>query len=113
MTDEVDGRPGHVALQSGHGNAHRGVLAASLSLPHYNQKYFVIRSNSHSTDLLSIPNHTVILSERSESKDLRLLAHPSTQPSAPFFWRGPAEGLWPHRGWPRVEENYHENLPGK
>jgi hypothetical protein len=31
--DEVDGRPGHVALQFGHTNAHGGVPAVFLSLP--------------------------------------------------------------------------------
>jgi hypothetical protein len=31
--DEVDGRPGHVALQSGHTNAHCGVPTDLLSLP--------------------------------------------------------------------------------
>jgi hypothetical protein len=30
--DEVDGRPGHVALQFGHMNAHGGVPADLLSL---------------------------------------------------------------------------------
>jgi 3',5'-cyclic AMP phosphodiesterase CpdA len=63
--DEVDGRPGHVALQSGHMNALQGVPAVSLSqqFPFSNQT--VILSNRYKF---------VILSERSESKDLRLLS---------------------------------------
>jgi len=34
--DEVDGRPGHVALQSGHSDAPKGVPTASLSHPSAN-----------------------------------------------------------------------------
>jgi len=60
--DEADGRPGHVALQSGHRHAPEGVRTASLSLQY------------------QFPQHrTVILSERSESKDLRFLSPPSIQ----------------------------------
>jgi hypothetical protein len=25
---------------------------------------------------------------------------------APFFWRGPAEGSWPHRRWQVLADNY-------
>jgi hypothetical protein len=52
--DEVDGRPGPVALKPGHLNASHGVLPFSLSLQ----------------------TKPVILSERSESKDPRLFFIP-------------------------------------
>ncbi len=40
--DEVDGRPGHVALQSGHTSAHRGVPTVFLSLPESAPKFRTI-----------------------------------------------------------------------
>src|ERR1039458_8048522 len=44
--DEVDGRPGHVALQSGHLDAHRDVPMVSLSLSHLTPKCTVILSEA-------------------------------------------------------------------
>ena len=96
--DEVDGRPGHVALQSGHADAPNDVLKISLSLPE------------------PTPQRTVILSERSESgvpskrfsllgvgvEEPAFLLSPINSTSAPFFWRGPAEGRLPHRRWRRT-----------
>jgi hypothetical protein len=39
--DEVDGKPGHVALQSGHTNAHGCVPTDLLSLPQIPQQILI------------------------------------------------------------------------
>ncbi len=98
--DEVDGRPGPVALQFGHLNALHDVPKASLSLAHPTFSCTVILNN---------PHNTVILSERSESKDLRFRSFPSTQ--LPRLFSGAdqpkaasptAGGHHPHRRWRRT-----------
>ena len=71
--DEVDGRPGHVALQSGHLDTPRDVPKVSLSFSFAPQN----------------PDET--------------RQKPVLSPQKPnfraFFWRGPAEGRWPHYRW--------------
>jgi hypothetical protein len=89
MMDEVDGRPGAVALQSGHLDAHSGVPATPLSLPH------------------STPRSTVI-----PSTQLPRLFSGADQPKAAC----PTAGGLHHRRWlapPQVVGEHHENLPGK
>ncbi len=84
--DEVDGRPGAVAIQSGHTNAPQGVLKVSLSLPNPSPK-----------------KRTVILSERSESKDLRLLSFSDLTFGCPIHSAFFAEWVGIH------EPNSHHN----
>jgi hypothetical protein len=51
--DEVDGRPGHVALQSGHLDAPKGVPTASLPLPSANLLTRYPREAGSNSPLLS------------------------------------------------------------
>jgi hypothetical protein len=98
--DEVDGRPGAVAIQSGHTNAPQGVLTVSLSLSHSILIWSEFPNN---------PYKSAILSERSESKDLRFRSCPTThrprlfsgadQPKAASPTAG---GHQPHRRWRRT-----------
>jgi hypothetical protein len=107
MKDEEDGRPGHVALQSGHTGANTGVHTVFLSLPHSNPKRTVILNN---------PLKIVILSERSESKDLRLLSFLSTQHRAFFLARTSRRPLAPPQvaAYPTAGGGeHHENVSGK
>ena len=79
--DEVDGRPGHVALQSGHMNAPQGVPAVSLSFLNPILK-----------------KCTVILSEQSESKDLRFRSLLFIQSPCLFSGADQPEALGPTAG---------------
>jgi hypothetical protein len=90
MMDEVDGRPGAVAIQSGHVGASSSVLAEFLS------------------QRISSTNHSVILSERGASKDLRLLSFSSIQ--LPRLDSGAEQ---PEAVGPIACGEDHENLSGK
>jgi hypothetical protein len=86
--DEVDGRPGDVALQSGHPDALADVLDPSLCPPHPASRFTVI---------LSLSAYDVILSEDrrgDRSRRTRISAKP-----LPKFLN--------------LKEIHHENLPGK
>ena len=86
--DEADGKPGHVALQSGHSNALGGAPTVRLSLLYL--------------------SHSVILSERRESKDpLFRLLH---QLNAPRFFLARTSR---RQQIPPEVEQHHENVPGK
>jgi len=43
---------------------------------------------------------TYIFGERRETKNPNRSASNHQPAPAPFFWRGQAEGHWPHRRWP-------------
>ena len=87
--DEVDGRPGHVALQFGHFDAPMDVPMVSLCLPHSAPSFTVILSKDRTIQI-------VILSESAaadESKDLHFRSS--------------------HTQIRTTQELHHENLPGK
>ena len=87
--DEVDGRPGHVALQSGHLDALMDVPNLSLCSPHPTPLFAVILSKDRTIQI-------VILSESAaadESKDLHFRSS--------------------HTQIRTTQELHHENLPGK
>jgi hypothetical protein len=86
--NEGNGRPGAVAIQSGHTNAPQGVLAASLSFAHPSPQHTVIPNTLYKT---------VILSEQRESKDLRFLPFTTSTPPRPIHSAIFAEWVGVHK----------------
>jgi hypothetical protein len=89
--DEADGRPGHVALQSGHLNALPDVPEVALSHSHPASKIAFIPSPA-------------------ETKNLRFRSIPFTRLPRSFPARPRQESACPMASG---KENPNENLPGK
>ena len=101
--DEVDGRPGAVALQSGHLDAPRDVRTYPLSLPYSTLRSTVI-SSTQLPRLFTSPHRTKFVRRGPGSG--------ADQPKAAC----PTAGGLHHRRWlapPQVVGEHHENLPGK